>query len=77
MIHYKVLVLKGGNYYNLFAICVVMSSIICKLVHLACAGFELSTLVVIDTDRIGSYKSNDFTITTTTTPTRLIRSSLI
>ena len=30
-------------------------------------GFELTTLVVIDTDCIGSYKSNYHTITTTTT----------
>ena len=27
-------------------------------VHLACAGFELATLVVIGTDCMGSYKSN-------------------
>ena len=37
-------------------------------VHLAWSGFELSTLVVIDTDCIGSYKSNYHTITTTTAP---------
>ena len=37
-------------------------------VHLACAGFELTTLVVIDTDCIGSFKSNYRTITTTTAP---------
>jgi len=35
-------------------------------VHLAWAGFELTTLVVIGTDYIGSYKSNYHTITTTT-----------
>ena len=34
-------------------------------VHLATAGFEL-TLVVIDTDCMGSYKSNYLTITTMT-----------
>jgi hypothetical protein len=37
-------------------------------VHLAWAGFELTTLVVIDTDCIGSYKSNYHMIMTTTTP---------
>ena len=37
-------------------------------VHLACAGFELTMLVVIGTDCIGSYKSNYHAITTTTTP---------
>jgi hypothetical protein len=31
-------------------------------------GFELTTLVVIGTDCIGSYKSNYHTITTTATP---------
>ena len=35
-------------------------------VHLAWAGFELTTLVVIGTDCIGSYKSIYHTITTTT-----------
>ena len=35
-------------------------------VHLAWAGFELTTLVVICADCIGSYKSNFHTITTTT-----------
>jgi len=33
-------------------------------VHLAKVGLELTTLVVIDTDCIGSYKSNYHTITT-------------
>ena len=37
-------------------------------VHLAWEGFELTTLVVIDTDCIGSYKSSYHTITTTTAP---------
>ena len=32
-------------------------------VHLAWVGFELTTLVVIDTDCIGSYKSNYHTMT--------------
>ena len=34
-------------------------------VHLVWAGFELTTLVVIDTDCIGSYKANYHTIMTT------------
>ena len=37
-------------------------------VHLAMSGLELTTLVVIDTDCIGSCKSNYHTITTMTTP---------
>jgi hypothetical protein len=35
-------------------------------VHLAWAGFELTTLVVTGTDRIGSCKSNYHMITSTT-----------
>ena len=47
--------------------------------HLACSRFELTTLVVIDTDCIGSFKSNYHTITTMTTPAEffLITSQLI
>ena len=37
-------------------------------VHLAGAGFELTTLVMIDTDYIRSYKSNYHMINTTTAP---------
>ena len=37
-------------------------------VNLAWAGFELTTLAVIDTDYTGSCKSNYHTITTTTAP---------
>jgi hypothetical protein len=37
-------------------------------VHLAKVGFELTTLVVIGTDCIGSRKSDYHTITTTTAP---------
>jgi hypothetical protein len=33
--------------------------------HLAGGWFEFTTLAVIDTDTIGSYKSNYHTITTT------------
>jgi hypothetical protein len=36
--------------------------------RLICAGFELTTLVVIGTDCIGSYKSNYHMITTTMVP---------
>ena len=39
-------------------------------VHLAWAGFELTTLVVIGTDCIGSCKSNYHTITATTVPVK-------
>jgi hypothetical protein len=35
-------------------------------VHLACTGLELTTLVVIGTDCIGSFKSNYHAIRTTT-----------
>jgi hypothetical protein len=37
-------------------------------VHIACAGFELITLVGIGTDCTGSQKSNCHSITTTTPP---------
>ena len=39
-----------------------------NVVHLERAGFELTTLVVIGTDCIGSCKSNYHAITTTTAP---------
>jgi hypothetical protein len=39
-----------------------------SLVHLTWVGFELTTLVVIGTDYIVSYKSNYHTIKTTTAP---------
>jgi hypothetical protein len=44
--------------------------------HLAWAGFELTTLVVIGTDCIGSSKSNYHTITTTTAPQQEIKDKL-
>ena len=37
-------------------------------IHLTWARFELTMLVVIDTDCIGSYKSNYHTIMATTAP---------
>jgi hypothetical protein len=40
--------------------------IILYRVHIAWAGFELTTLVVLGFDCIGSYQSNYHTITTTT-----------
>ena len=43
--------------------------------HLACAGFELTTLVVIVTDFKGSLKSNYQTITATTVPTVMKRTT--
>ena len=39
-------------------------------VHLAWAGFELTMLMVIGTDCIGSYKSNYHTTTTMTAPNK-------
>ena len=41
-------------------------------VHLAYVGFELTTLVVIGTKCIGSYKSNYHTITSTIAPLDLL-----
>ena len=43
--------------------------------HLACAGFELTTLVVIVTDFIGSLKSNYQTIMATTVPSVMKRTT--
>jgi hypothetical protein len=37
-------------------------------IYITIAGFELTTLVVISTDSIGSCESNYHTITTTTAP---------
>jgi len=41
-------------------------------VHLHWAGLELTTLVVIDTDYMHSYKSNYNTITTTVAPSNIV-----
>ena len=41
-------------------------------IYLAWTVFELTTLVVIDTDCIGSYDSNYHTIKTTTVPRSLL-----
>ena len=46
-------------------------------VYLAWAGFDLTKLVVIDTDYIGSCKSNYNTITTTNAPNLIKLRSLI
>jgi hypothetical protein len=45
-------------------------------VHLAWVGFKLTTLVVIGTDCIGSYKLNYHTITTMAAPVRIRRTSI-
>ena len=42
-------------------------------VHLAWVGFELTMLVAIGTDCIGSYKSNHYTITITMTPQQEVK----
>ena len=41
-------------------------------VHLAWAGFEFTTFVVIGTDCMGSYKSNYHTITTMTVVSHIV-----
>ena len=46
-------------------------------VHLAFAGFKLTTLVVIGTDSINSYKSNNHTITTMTAPIYIYSISIV
>ena len=48
-----------------------LDHIMLNKVHLAWMGFEFTTLVVIGTDGIGSYKYNYITITTTTAPSNL------
>ena len=54
----------GGE--NLLYVTDSLYHIILHRVHLSCARFQLTTLVVIDTDCIGSCKSNYHTTTTTT-----------
>ena len=56
--------------------CRVPDKLYCIMLHrvdLAWAGFELTTLVVIGTDCIGSCKSNYHTITDTMTPPNVFR----
>jgi hypothetical protein len=38
--------------------CLIHKNTECVVQHLACAGHELTTLVVINTDCTGSYKAN-------------------
>ena len=45
-------------------------------VHRALTGFDPTTLVVIGTNYIGSYKSNYLTMMTTTTPCKIVSSSI-
>ena len=45
--------------------------------HLTWAGFELTTLVVVDTDCIGSCKSNNHTITSTWAPRKYANGLLV
>jgi len=47
--------------------------IILHQVHLASAGFDLTTWVVIDTDSIGSYKSTNYHTIMTTTATQTMK----
>ena len=51
----------------------LLHNVVSSTPHHMCAGFELATLVVIDTDCICNCKSNYHTITTTTTLTLSIR----
>ena len=53
---------RGGQFYNFMTCCIEYTS--------QWVGFELTTLLVIATDCIGSCKSNYHTIATTTTPTK-------
>ena len=56
---------------DLSQVTAILYHILLYRVHHECAGFELTTLVIIGTDCIGSCKSNYYTTTTTTTPSDL------
>ena len=65
-------VIGGGNRSTEAKTTDKLYHIMLNQVHLACAGFELTTLVVMYTDCIGSCNSNYHTIATTTVPTILL-----